>query len=142
MKECWSLITKVWGSKSPLGRLSLPLTLCYNPQKLVLSMYVKDLSFVKLNPFLEYRTIFTEKPLIIAPVCIVTYLTNLEIRDVHFLMTRADLFSSSCALDRVRPSSMWPSSITMAWSNQQPQNPYNLARIETIFFRTCRTQSS
>ena len=36
----------------------------------------------------------------------VTDLTKHEMSDVHFLMTRADLFSSSWARDIVRPSSM------------------------------------
>ena len=36
----------------------------------------------------------------------VTYLTKHEMSEVHFLMTRADLFSSSWARDMVKPSSM------------------------------------
>jgi len=44
-----------------------------------------------------------------------TYLTKQEMSDVHLRMTRADLFSSSWARDMVNPSSMWPSSISIAW---------------------------
>ncbi len=59
----------------------------------------------------------------------VTYLTNLEMRDVHFLMTRADLFSSSWARDIVSPSSMWPSTITTAC---QKVHDLSLNRIKQV----------
>ena len=43
-----------------------------------------------------------------------THLMNLLMREVHFLMTEAPLFSSSCPLSTISPSSMWPSSIRIA----------------------------
>ena len=61
-----------------------------------------------------------------------TYLTNLEMREVHLRMTRADLFSSSCALDNVNPSSIWPSTITTAWGQKQ-----NLIRLPSSDATLC-----